>query len=107
MLHFGALPSSSSKTVRTGWATPTVPIRRPEDIEWAASKGSPWQVRVEFEEGASSKFWMGFGVGRGPVTIEWGKIGRVSQGTQVIDYDEFQKRLTEKVRKGYVVVIGR
>lgn len=74
--------------------------------------GLPWTTRVEFrgsnwdnQSGRSSKFWSASGVGHGPVTIRYGRIG--SEGRSLTkDWGYFYEKLSEKLDKGYNYASG-
>ncbi|HEX8110003.1 MAG TPA: WGR domain-containing protein, partial [Kofleriaceae bacterium] len=68
---------------------------------------SDWTVHLEFEEGASSKFWRARVEGK-TLYVNYGKIGSNGQ-TQVKDLadpaaakKEYDKLVAEKRKKGYV-----
>ena len=87
-------------------STPTYTI---EAARQARQAGAPWKVRIEWVGrneknvcGWSNKYWEAEGIGNGPVTTRWGKIGHLL-GSQTKGFDFVEKKLRSRLggKSGY------
>lgn len=84
-----------------------IPLVTREVAEQLSREGRTWRVRVVCTKASTNthKFWECEGVGRGRVTVRWGRIG--SQGQSITkDWHYFLDKVYEKKDKGYYYAFG-
>ena len=78
------------------------------EILEAATLGLPWRGTVVYlghtaKGNTSRKFWSISAIGKGPVTVRWGRVGNKAQTKKTPStLGEALGKLGEKLGKGYV-----
>lgn len=63
--------------------------------------------RYEFVSGTSAKYWhIVFDRSKQVYLAKWGKIGKAPQGSKEYSRNEVEKKIREKINKGYYKVPG-